>query len=499
VTPAADALYERLLKTFKHTPTGDQADTLQRLAAYLSVEVERSALIIRGAAGTGKTSLLQTVVRQLEALDRPYVLMAPTGRAAKVMARTTRRQAFTLHSRIYQTEARKDGQLVFRLRTNEDEANMVYIVDEASMVGDTANSEGGLFSTGHTLLRDLLDHVYEDGRNRKLLLVGDHAQLPPIGAIDSPALDRVYLRKHYDLKVGAQELNEVKRQVLDSGILLNATRFREAQQSVNPQVPKLLAGGEVVQLQDAGDVLETFLTYYNAEAPEQVVVLTHSNKMATRINEAVRGRLFPSYEPSVDGPPQLPSLAKDDFVMVVKNAYSVPRAGKDTLRGPIPFLANGETGTVVAVEDSSIHEKYGIKWCRAELAFSSNGRDEDRVDTLLPLDLLTSQFVSMPSEQAKQLYAARFAELKAKKPSVTKPQLRADPYLNALQLKFGYAVTGHKAQGGQWQHVIVVYEPSLLRNSEEEGLRPFLRWCYTAFTRASERLYLYGFPDDMWG
>ena len=520
--PSAEAekLFKRLCASFPYETTNDQAHALQRMAGYLVTPTSRTAYVLKGAAGTGKTSLMQTVVEQLEQRETSFVLMAPTGRAAKVLHRTTGRPASTLHSIIYQVEE-EQGDLVFRLKVNNDPEDQVYIVDEASMIGE-ASAEGGTLLPGRSVLRDLLDYVWESGMGRKLILVGDVAQLPPVGAATSPALDEHWLRNRYSLKVAAVHLREVKRQVLESGILRNATHLRQALEEPQAGLPRLEPADDVVLLQCSDDLLETYFQHYSREEPDNVVILTFSNRSAVSINQAIRQRIFAFDFTDPDEPREPPLLVKDDRIMVVKNAY---RVQQNNSLGFVDFLANGEQGTVVAVGDEE--RRYDHQWVDAVLSFPLPNDREVEVEVKVLGSLLASLEPQFKGDESRRLREARMADIrkqvekleeaaKSHTPTVDelnagvatrkfnkglkiKSLMRQDKYLNALQLKYGYAVTGHKAQGGQWPHVIVVYEPSLRRNEAENGgdTTFLLRWLYTALTRASRKVYLFGFPPEL--
>lgn len=405
-------------------------------------------------------------------------LMAPTGRAAKVAERTTGLKAATIHQTIYRTGQDEGGRLRFTLRPNKAAKGTVYIIDEASMLGD----ESGGLGESDGLLKDTLRFIFRRDAYARVLLVGDPAQLPPVGTLRSPALSKQYLSENLRLRVTAVNMRAVKRQALESGILANATALREAlTQQEMAELPPLTPSADVQVLEAPDEVLESYTMLYEQEAPERVMVLTHSNRVAAEFNQAVRNELYHEPEPLMAG----------DRVMAVKNYYF-------QREGQLHLIANGESGVVRQVYPSSEHELGGLQWLEAEIAFGADTRGaEILLHAPVPLDLLTSKSAALTKAERDAVYEARVAELQDRGELPNKRSLRGDPYLNALQLKLAYAITGHKAQGGQWEHVIVAFEPFLFEPKSEEDahyLREALRWTYTAITRATTKLYLFKYP-----
>lgn len=482
-----DALREVLLDYFALSPTGQQYKAFDGLARFILTDKDQACFILRGAAGTGKTSMLRALVRVLEELEFNVVLMAPTGRAAKVISRRVGRYAGTVHRTIYNTETTAGGFAAFKPRVSDDPERTVYIVDEASMLSDQQGDKGGPI-----LLRDLMRFIFDRPTRRKLLLVGDPAQLPPVGQSYSTALSPKALKQKYELTAGGIQLTEVKRQALESGILLNATTLREAieakataPQSLN-DLPALELSPDVERIDEAQEVVDRFTSLWDPDLPDRVVVLTYSNSLAVRINQGIRAQIH--YEAQ--------ELTPGDVIMVVKNYYGLKRPG-------VPFLANGELGTVRRVHNDTRHELYGQTWCAVDLEFRDLSQQPIDLTATIPLSLLTRKSPNLEAheqhkiwnERKRDIVAEREAQLAAN-PMLRLPKvdLKKDEYIGALQLKYGYAITTHKAQGGQWDHVFVVFEPYLTAQLLEEDYQAFLRWCYTAFTRASEKLYLFNCP-----
>lgn len=447
--------------------TRDQSIALDIFTDFLSDDIPFTAMVLRGAAGTGKTFLLDLINRHLKRVGWQAILLAPTGRAAKVITRRARRYASTLHRHIYHPFDAPHG-IVFELKDNRDEENVVYIVDEASMLGAGSEEKSG----GSSLLGDFLAYAYQDGAVRKVLFVGDPAQLPPVGHTTSPALDPPWLREHHSLNVYETEMTEIMRQAAHSEILECAASVRENLHCTSkPSIP-VTRGRDVVQFDNAEEALETFTSLYDSDNADKVVVITYSNFYATRINLTLRNRLFETEQPLVRG----------DRLMVVRNNYAQPEKN-------FPFIANGEPGTVVWV-DSHIEERYGLKWMDAEVEFTGLDEQPVVVRSKVVVDLLTNKNAQLTWAEMNNLLAARRADLENESASKQKESLRKDPYLTALQAKYGYAITGHKAQGGQWQYVIAAFEPLY----QGVNVQDYMRWTYTALTRAEERLYLLGWP-----
>lgn len=474
-----------ILSHFPHTPTEGQREVCVAMSHFLFDSDARSAFLLRGYAGTGKTSLVSALIQTLPALRVNCVLLAPTGRAAKVLSGYSGRPAYTIHKKIYMTATDATGTLR-TVRAANKHAYTLFIVDEASMIG---LEPGG---TCHSLLEDLVDYVY-DGNHCRLMLIGDSAQLPPVGQSESPALDARYLQAAFSLSVADGELTEVVRQQQLSGILENATDLRGQIVSLaageEVQVPLFHSAPDVTRL--AGqDLMETLFREYAGEAQEDVVIVTRSNKRANLFNQGIRNSvLFREGE-----------VNAGDYLMVVKNNYYWLDDNST-----IGFIANGDIVEVLSVRN--VQELYGFRFADATLRFVDYPNDQEEgmaeggescfvCDCKLLLSTLYSESPSLTAEEQQRLYAAvmeDYADLPCKTDRLR--EMRQNPYYNALQVKFSYALTCHKTQGGQWRTVIV--DQGFLPPDMPLG-RDWLRWLYTAFTRATDHLYLLNFEDRFW-
>ncbi|MFN3528719.1 MAG: ATP-dependent RecD-like DNA helicase [Bacteroidia bacterium] len=440
---------------FEAEPDDEQGRAIDRLAAYLHEGGENELLILRGSAGTGKTSLMRGLVHYLKSINRPVILLAPTGRAAKVIAARTSSQASTVHRQIYMLEERLDkgGQMhgfSFLLKYFESEEPVVFVVDEASMLSSLPLKEGQYHMNG--LLPDLLQHIFASSGWNRLVLVGDPFQLPPVFEHQSAALNQAYLAA-MGYQVSEIELNKVKRQRSQSGILQLATSFRDAIH--NKLAPEWeLEADDIIEIRNTDAALEHYLDLYRRD-PESVLFITYSNFWAHKLNVRIRRALHPEA-----GRLPLPG----EQLMVVRNHFLKNR----------DFLANSETIRIDAMDDE-IEDYAGLQWLKIEAAYTDLKGHQQFVRSRMLFDLLNSKEASLGAAQWQLLWRAR-------KPAETFGPL--DPYLNALHLKYAYAVTGHKAQGGEWPHVFVLLEKRYGTEAQH------LRWLYTAITRASERLYL---------
>ena len=430
----------------------------------------RSAFILRGYAGTGKTSLVSALIATLPQLRVNSLLLAPTGRAAKVLAGYSHQPAYTIHKKIYMTATDSTG-AVRTVRAINKHAYTLFIVDEASMIGLEPTS------SGQSLLEDLIDYVY-DGNHCRLMLIGDTAQLPPVGQSESPALDERYLAAACGLNVLSTELTEVVRQQNLSGILSNATDLRSQIADTYPgdeaQLPLFHPTADVIRLQGE-DLVETLYREYDASQLEDVVVVTRSNKRANLFNQGIRANVLFREE----------EVNAGDYLMVVKNNYYW--LDDDSTIG---FIANGDIVEVMSVRN--VQELYGFRFADATLRFVDYP-DEQPHDCKLLLSTLYSESPSLTHDEQQQLYEhvmEDYADLPRKADRLR--ELRQNPYYNALQIKFSYALTCHKTQGGQWRTVIIdqgFLPPDMALD------RDYLRWLYTAFTRATERVYLLNFEE----
>ena len=459
---------------FPFTPSQQQAALL--LAHFVTTPKAYAACILRGYAGTGKTSLVGALVKVMHLLKRDVVLLAPTGRAAKVFSHHAGMPAYTIHRVIYRQESFQGEGTRFSLGYNKLR-NALFVVDEASMIssGTGVMSTDTVFGTGE-LMDDLIQYVYS-GTGCKLLLVGDTAQLPPVGEEDSPALCDEVLRR-YGLLVGSVSLTEVVRQSSESDVLSGATLLRQLLTEGFEGIPPIHtdAHGEVRAL-PGNELIESLVGDYQEYGADSVIVVTRSNKRANIYNNGIRSRIFDRED----------EITRGDLIMAVKNNYywteqCVKSLPKDE-KMPFNFIANGDTAEVVRIRN--VHEQYGFRFADATLRFADY--DDFEMDCRLLLSTLQSESPSLTREESNQLYERvleDYMHIPLKKDRMK--ALREDPYYNALQIKYAYAVTCHKAQGGQWARVYV-----------DQGFVPadatgasYLRWLYTAFTRTTERVYL---------
>ncbi len=462
-------LATRLLTALGHPPTEGQqraADALERLIA---TDRERATLILKGYAGTGKTSLVGSLVKVLSADKKPVVLMAPTGRAAKVLSAYARHHASTIHRRIYRISGDDEEGLGASVGTHKD-AGALFIVDEASMIGTSGGD--GAFGM-RDLLTDLFEHVFS-AHGCKLLLIGDPAQLPPVGSDHSPALETKDLR-NMGLTAGVVQLTEVVRQEEASGILVNATNLRSILKDETPR-PLFIPAKDVERI-DGNDLQDALESAYAREGADEVCLICRSNKRAYEYSQQVRIRIYDREE----------ELAPGDRLMVVKNNYYwAAQNGRPEL------IANGETIEVRRV--GKLQEKFGLRFCDITASWW-NGFEERELEVKVMLDVLASNSPALPAEAQRQLNNNIIQTLIARNRRELYKKLKEDPFANALQIKYAYAVTAHKAQGGQWNTVFV--DQGYV--TEEMIDREYVRWLYTAITRASKKLYLLNFHGRFWG
>ncbi|MCD6018597.1 MAG: hypothetical protein K0S53_1718 [Bacteroidetes bacterium] len=457
------------LSHLSFTPTTDQSNLISLLSDFIASTNEREIMVIKGYAGTGKTNMVAALSKTLPSFKWRSILLAPTGRAAKVLSSYSQKPAQTIHKKIFRKTPTHDGGVMFTLGENLHR-NTVFIVDEASMIGmDNPNSE----SVYASLLESLFEYVYA-GDNCKLILVGDTAQLPPVGSNESPALNIDLLKAAYHLSIRHIELKQVARQQDASGILLNATHLRECILNFENDFPKLQTFPDVVRL--GGDELEDALnSAYSKYGFNDVLIVTRSNKRANSFNQAVRQRIRYMEE----------DLSGGDLMMVVKNNYFWLDEKSDA-----GFIANGDSLQIKKITKRK--EIYGFNFaeCIVELCDYPNAPE---VTLNLLLDSINSDAPALSKEQQQHFFEAVMEDV-ADQPvkGLRMAYLKSNPYFNALQVKFNYAVTCHKAQGGQWPCVFIDqgYLTKDMLNVE------YIRWLYTAFTRASEKVYLMNFSDD---
>ena len=460
-----DELVYQILQDFGFEPTQDQRKALQTFARFMTDRSENAVMILRGSAGTGKTSLAGAIVKAVIRLRFKVSLLAPTGRAAKVFSLNAGLSASTIHRKIYREKAFNGADGQFSLNNNMFR-DMLFMVDEASMI--SLSQSNTTFGSGR-LLDDLVQYVYNSGANCRLLLIGDKAQLPPIGEEESPAL-RSDVLKSYGLEVYECDLNDVLRQSQHSGILWNATAIREMiTRNTATQLPKIkLKGFADISIVPGNELIESLASSYSAVGIDETMVITRSNKRANIFNQGIRNTILGREE----------ELTTGDLVMVVKNKYLEKDRSTD-----ISFIANGDHAVIRRVRN--IRELYGFRFADASLEFPDYNNTE--LDTVVVLDTLTTEAPALTREQNDKLFQSvmeDYADVPRKADRMK--QLREDAYFNAMQIKFGYAVTCHKAQGGQWAHIYL--DQGYMT---DEILTPdYIHWLYTAFTRATEHLYL---------
>lgn len=460
---------DRIAQRFGFTPTADQQAAIETFACFLADRRPNVVMALRGSAGTGKTSLASAMVGTLHSLGQKLVLMAPTGRAAKVFSLNSGLPAYTIHRTIYRerTAAIVDGK--FNINFNRHH-NTLFVVDEASMISSRPTADS-TFGSG-SLLDDLMAFVY-GGQDCRLMLIGDQAQLPPVGEQEAPALSASVLAG-YGMSVYQCDLNEVLRHGEGSGILSNATMLRSM---LSPgQTPDLLPKIRVHGFADivvvpGNELIESIATSYSRVGEDETLVITRSNKRANLYNRGIRATVLDREE----------ALCGGDLLMVVKNKYGEGE-------GKASFLANGDRCIVRRVRH--FEELYGFHFAEAALRFPD--LDDMEVETTIIMDTLDSEAPSLTREQSEILYnnvLADYQDIPLKPDRIR--ALRNDKYYCALQVKFAYAVTCHKAQGGQWRHVYV--DQGYMT---DDMLSPdYIHWLYTAITRATDKLFLVNWPE----
>ena len=473
-----DEFKYRIREALGLVPTAEQEHAIDVFSMFMTDRDDHVAMILRGSAGTGKTTLAGAIVRAMSALKQRMILLAPTGRAAKVFSLNAGHPAYTIHRRIYRQKSAGDISS-FNLNFNNNH-DTLFIVDESSMIANQGYGESS-FGSG-CLLDDLMQFVYS-GQNCRLMLVGDKAQLPPVGEDESPALMPDVIRA-YGMRVYECDLNQVLRQSEDSGILWNATQVRCMMADGGWSLPKIRFQGFPDIINVPGDeLIESLATSYSRAGMDETMVITRSNKRANIYNQGIRNTVLDRED----------ELCRGDQIMIVKNNYywvkdtsksSQPVAGEG--QGP-SFLANGDIAVVQRVRN--VHELFGFRF--AEVTMSLPDYDDYELTAMVILDSLTTEAPSLSRDQQEALYNAvmeDYADIPTKPERIKK--LKEDKYYNALQIKYAYAVTCHKAQGGQWAHVYV--DQGYMT---DDMLTPdYIHWLYTAFTRATEKLHLVNWP-----
>ena len=466
----ADELRRRIEEGMGFAPTREQGEAIATFCRFASDwrPQESVAMVLRGYAGTGKTTLAAAIVKALRSLQQKVVLLAPTGRAAKVFSLYAGMNAYTIHRRIYRQKTAADLS-AFNLNDNLH-TDTLFIIDEASMIASWSSSTAAEFGSGN-LLDDLVKYVYQ-GHGCRMMLVGDRAQLPPVGQDESPALASDVLRG-YGLTLYEADLHEVLRQSQASGILCNATRVRQMLMAGEMALPRMrFAGFADIQMVPGDELIEALAGSYSRVGQDETMVVTRSNKRANVYNQGIRRTVLDRED----------LLCRGDQLMVVKNNYFWCKDAKE-----VGFLANGDRCVVQRVRN--VHQLYGFNFAEATLQFPDY--DDLELTVTVILDTLTAEAPALTQEQQEQLYQKvmeDYADIPLK--SERHQRLKSDAYYNAVQIKYGYAVTCHKAQGGQWAHVYI--DQGYMT---DDMLTPdYLHWLYTALTRATEKVMLVNWP-----
>lgn len=463
--------YSLLLKKFSFVPTEKQNIFFQKIAIFLTKNNNNSIFVLKGFAGTGKTTLISTIVNNLIEINFKYVLLAPTGRAAKVIANYTNKAAFTIHKKIYFPKKASGAGVSFILQQNKHK-NTIFIVDEASMISDV-NSDSKMYENG-SLLDDLISYVYS-GTNCKMILVGDTAQLPPVNLDISPALEIQTLGLQYNKEIEHIELDEVMRQEQDSGILYNATQLRELLKDsfITDFKFDLKKFKDIIRLVDGYDIQDAINSSYSNYSIEDTAFIVRSNKRANQYNEQIRTKILDKES----------ELATGDFLMVVKNNYFWLKDSDEA-----GFIANGDI--IEILEIFKIIDLYSFKFAKVKIRMVDYPNQKP-FETVLLLDTIKSESPSLTFEESNRLYQEVLKDYEGETKFKQFQKVKANEYFNGLQVKFSYAITCHKSQGGQW-NTVFVEQPYL-----PDGInRDYIRWLYTAMTRAKNKLYLIGFKDD---
>ena len=464
-------LGQQIKTNFPYKPTFEQENVVKILANFLFCRKMDVLFLLKGYAGTGKTSLIGALVKTMDQLEQKCILMAPTGRAAKVFSHYAGHPAYTIHKKIYRQKSFSNEVDNFSINDNLHQ-HTLFIVDEASMIANDGLS-GSMFGTGR-LLDDLIQYVYS-GQGCRLMLIGDTAQLPPVGEEESPALSADAL-KGYGLEVYEGMLTEVVRQLHDSGILWNATELRRyiAEEDYFTLPPIRVEGFPDIKVVPGNELIETINDCYEQVGMDETIVVCRSNKRANIYNKGIRNTILYREE----------ELESGDLLMVAKNNYFWTEGCKE-----IDFIANGDIAEVRRVRRE--REMYGFRFADVTLRFPDYNDME--LEATVLLDTLHTESPALPKEMNDKLFYAvleDYADITVKRERMKK--MKSDPYYNALQVKYAYAVTCHKAQGGQWKRVFL--DQGYMT---EDMLSPdYFRWLYTAFTRATETLYLVNWPKE---
>ena len=456
---------EKIKSNFEFSFTEEQRKITQHLSDYILSISTRNIFLLKGYAGTGKTSLISALVNSLSSVNKKPSLLAPTGRAAKVLSKYSKKSASTIHRKIYWINSNKNGNTYIKLKENTH-TNTIFIVDEASMIPESSDKGFG----NRSLLDDLIQYVY-DGIGCKLILIGDTAQLPPVNLEISPALSEDFLSQNYSKEILSFSLSEVVRQEKSSTILLNATSLRKQITDHHFNLPNFIVNDDVIRIESGDELQESLEDNYNKSGLTNTIVLCRSNKRANIYNQQIRSRIRYLEE----------EISTGDLLMVVRNNYFwLGDKNKSEL------IANGDIIEVLSV--NKINNKYGFKFAHITIRLVDFSEQKE-LDVLVMLDTIKLETSSLPYEDYQKLYQEISKEYKG---ADAKKKIKENKYLNALQVKFSYSITCHKSQGGQWENVFVdlgYFKKEMLDLS-------FLRWLYTAITRASKKLYLINFNSD---
>ena len=489
-----DYLKELILQNFGLKPTTDQEKVIESLCQFILSPDANSIFLLRGFAGTGKTSLVSALVKTMKQLNRECTLMAPTGRAAKVFSLYAEHPAFTIHKRIYRQKS-IDKDSIFTLNYNMRQ-NLLFICDEASMIANDEYTSGGLYGTGR-LLDDMVHFVY-GGKGCRLIIMGDTAQLPPVGDEESPALQESWL-SGYGLNVVSHTLTEVVRQAENSGILWNATQLRKLMDTESIfDLPKIRFKGfpDVCNI-SGNELIDTLEQCYYRDGESETIVVTRSNKRAKIYNNGIRAQIL-WREEFLEGKDML-MIAKNNYYWTeqlalqhLANAQAEGKTPEEAETLPFDFIANGDTAIVRRIRRQ--REFYGFTFADAELTFPDY--DDFTMEATVLIDTLQTEAPALSKEQQDTLFNNIMEDYKGDPALRSKQErlkaLRNDPYYNALQIKYAYAITCHKAQGGQWTNVFV--DQGYMT---EELLGPeYFRWLYTAITRATTRVFFVNWKDE---
>lgn len=463
--------YKTLREKFPFNPTLKQDIFFQKIAEFVISNDKDEIFVLKGYAGTGKTTIISTLVNYLQKAEKKYVLLAPTGRAAKVISNYSQKPAFTIHKRIYFPKKSKSGGVSFTLQPNKFK-NTIFIVDESSMISDSYQ-ETKLYENG-SLLDDLMFYV-DAGQNCKIIFIGDTAQLPPINMEVSPALNNETLSMHFNKEVYGIELDEVMRQEEFSGILYNATELRELLKSHFYDAFKFSLGDfkDIVRLQDGYDIQDAIYDSFDKNGPEETAFIVRSNKRANQYNHQIRTTILSRES----------ELSAGDLLMVVKNNYFWLKDSSEA-----SFIANGDI--IEVLEIFKIRELYGFRFASVKIRMIDYP-NQIPFEVELLLDTITSESPSLTYDESNTLYNEVMKDYEGESQYKKFLNVKNNPQFNALQVKFSYAMTCHKSQGGQW-HTVFVEQPYLPNGIDKD----YIRWLYTAITRAKEKLYLIGFKDE---